>query len=150
MGKHIYITVRPMHSTIKPEFDDNDLFENNSSTALDLSKATADTYKTLDPYTLSIYNISVLKKAVKLGYDVNKTNKHGVSLLHCYARKNPSKSNMNTVKYLLDQGASPFLLTNKGISVLDIAMKYNQPVAKLLIKKYGVVASDEYKKMLGF
>lgn len=132
-----------------PDLDDNDLLDNPMNLTIpDLTKATADTYKKLDPYTLSVYNINVLKKAISLGYDINKTNRYGVTLLHCYARKCSYNSVKSTVKYLLDNGASPLMLTNKGISVLDIAMKYNRKVAKLLIRDYGVVASDEYKKIL--
>lgn len=128
-------------------FDDNDLFENGTG-IIDLTKASTTTWLTLDPYKLSIYNISVLKRAIKLGYDVNKKNKNGVTLLHCYARKKQSNSVMKSVKLLLENGADPLILTNKGISVLDIAMQYNHQVAKLLITKYHVPASDTYKQIL--
>lgn len=121
----------------KIEFDDNDLFEKGSS-ILDLTKANAGTFKNLDPYTLSLYNNSVLKKAIKLGYNVNKQNSNGVTLLHCYARKNPAGRILNAVKFLLENDANRLILTHKGISVLDIAMKYNHPMAKMLITRYNV------------
>lgn len=113
------------------EYDDTDFFEPESE-IINLTKATDATYLNLDPYTLSLYNISVLKKCIKIGYNVNKQNSNGITLLHCYARKNPSKSVINTVKYLLEYKADPTILTRKGISVLDIAMKYNPQMAKLL------------------
>lgn len=143
MDLYNYIRLRSMNT----QFDDNDLFENGTG-IIDLTKANTNTWLNLDPYTLSIYNISVLKKAIKLGYDVNKQNTNGVTLLHCYARKKPSNSVMKSVKLLLENKANPLILTHKGISVVDIAMKYNQPVADMLISKYHVPASDTYKQIL--
>lgn len=95
------------------EYDDTDFFEPESE-IINLTKATDATYLNLDPYTLSLYNISVLKKCIKIGYNVNKQNSNGITLLlvklpwprpgSC-ARKNPSKSVLNTVKYLLEYKA---------------------------------------------
>lgn len=130
-----------------PEFDDNDLYEENSN-ILDMTNVTNDQYINIDPYTLSLYNISVLKKALKLGYDVDKQNNKGVTLLHCYVRKKPTRSVMNRIKLILSYGAIPFIPTKKCVCVLDIAMRYNRPIAKMLITKYNVPANDFYKKIL--
>jgi len=148
MEQYKYIKLKFLIGGMNDHFDDNDLFENDDVTVINLTKADTITWLNLDPYTLSIYNSSALKKAIKLGYDVNKQNKNGVTLLHCYARKNPSKSVMNSVKLLLENGANPLILTHKKISVLDVAMKYNQPMAKMLITKYHVPASDTNKQIL--
>ncbi|ARF12296.1 ankyrin repeat protein [Klosneuvirus KNV1] len=148
MEQYKYIKLKFLIGGMDIQFDDNDLFENDDMTVINLSKADTTTWLNIDPYKISIYNISTLKKAIKLGYNVNKQNKNGVTLLHCYARKNPSKSVMNSVKLLLEHGANPLILTHKQISVVDIAMKYNQPMAKLLITKYHVPAINAYKQIL--
>lgn len=154
MDKYKYIKLRSMNTKFDEndfddnDFDDNDLFENDGTGIINLTKANTNIWLNMDPYTLSIYNISALKKAIKLGYDVNKQNKNGVTLLHCYARKSPSKHVMNAVKLLLEHGASPLILTHKRISVVDIAMKYNPSIAKMLIVKYHVPASGTYKQIL--
>ena len=98
-----------------------------------LRRMSVDEIKNLHPGAVSIYNLSGLKFIIKKGYNVNTQSPKGLTLLHYYAKKNPLKSTEVAVKFLLENGIDPTIITKKGLTALNIATLYNKKVAKLLI-----------------
>jgi len=63
-----------------------------------------------------------IKKYIKNGADVNKANETGESVLSCAMRECCS---METVMLLIENGADKFDFDDEGVSILDMAVTYN-------------------------
>jgi len=63
-----------------------------------------------------------IKKYIKSGADINEANENGESVLACAMRECCS---METVILLIKNGADKFGFDNEGVSVLDMAVTYN-------------------------
>jgi ankyrin repeat protein len=128
----------------------NDMFNDMYSDVdklIDLRKASNDKLKNFDPYSLSHYSVSIIRKALRYGYDINKQDSRGYTLLHWCTKHQPSTVR-NVLKFILENGADLSIVSHKGYSVMDIAIEYNQMFAKYLVKYYDVPETDEYKRML--
>jgi len=63
-----------------------------------------------------------IKRYIKDGADINETNETGESVLACAMREHCS---MDTVMLLIDNGADKFDFDEEGVSILDMAVTYN-------------------------
>lgn len=101
---------------------------------INLNQSSDDQIKNLGPGVVSAYNLSALKYIIKKGYDINKTNVNGLSILHYYAQKKPSTATLNAVKYLIKEGANRHIISNNGYTAIDVAKIYNKPIFNYLSK----------------
>ena len=60
---------------------------------------------------------------IELGADINHVPHSGMPALHAAS----GKGHLSTAKLLVEKGADPLLLAYSGESVLDIALRDNQP-----------------------
>jgi len=67
-------------------------------------------------------NYLSIKKYIKSGADINEANENGESVLACAMRECCS---MDTVMLLIENGADKFDFDDEGVSILDMAVTYN-------------------------
>jgi uncharacterized protein len=87
-----------------------------------------------------------IKKYIKDGADINETNESGESVL-AYAMR--ECCSMDTVMLLIENGADKFDFDDEGVSILDMAVTYNNVDMLKYLLKEGVDI-NQTKRRSGF
>mgnify|MGYP003337774630 CR=1 FL=1 len=94
---------------------------------------------------IAMYNVSMLKRIISSGYNLNKKNSKGETLLHLYAYKGDSLA----IKYLLEAGAKVNIKDSFGKTPLDYAnevtssklLQTKRKKAQKILLQYGAKSS---------
>lgn len=117
-----------------------------SSRSSNLKDLTDDQIKELSIDDIYFYNVETLKYTIiPSGYDLNKKDDEGKTLMHHYARR----ANVTHIKYLLDNGVSSNMKDNSDKTPLDyINLRHPDSRRRLKYRKiYKLITGQNAPRM---